>query len=278
MPVIHFGDLTGRKRKVEDAAARKRLLQARYLAWAVTLHILGPAGERATHASLLKAAPIAGYRVERPEGGPIGSLFGKKVVGGPLDDAVHLQLKNELGVPTGVVSVPIEVKNVREWIYPGSERLHQLLHKAAALQDANPELPIVPVLVCRRAPWATFRMAKAFGFYVADAKAQFLPEREDVSQTHVEEMRVELGYSDLVIDTGRNRLLDKHFGKALPGIAEDAASSWAIFGPRYLETFEALRQPTLSEARRSELTLELESEGRRILRDRQGDEDEDEVD
>ncbi len=32
------------------------------------------------------------------------------------------------------MTVPIEVKNIRHWIYPGAWELHQLLDKAARLQ------------------------------------------------------------------------------------------------------------------------------------------------
>jgi hypothetical protein len=274
VPVMHLADVEGRRRKIEDALARKRLLQARYLAWAVTLHLLGPAGEQTTHSSLLKVAPVVGYRLERPEGGEVTSLFGAPVEGGALDGAAHLQLVDGSGVPTGVATVPLEVKNVREWIYPGSERLHQLLYKAAILQVAHPGVSVVPVLVCRRAPWSTFRMAKALGFYVADAKAQFLPVREDVSQEHVEEVRVELGYSDLVVGVGPDRLLVRHFGRALPSIAADAAANWAVHGPALLDLFRTLRDPTLADATRSEVAASLEAEAREILAQREADSEE----
>lgn len=262
--VLHLADLGRRRKAFQRAAARKRLLQARYLAWAVRLNLLGPAGERVAHASLRDVAAAAGYRLERPEGGPVATIFGAPVPGGALDDAAHLQITDNRGITVAVVTIPIEVKNVREWIYPDSERLHQLLYKGAKLKEQNPNVPIVPVLVCRRAPYTTFTMAKAFGFYVADARAQFLPRREDVTPTHVNELALELGFSDLTQDLGPHRLLRKHFGTALPRVAASAAENWANYGPAFIRHFEKLRDPRLSRKDRAMLAGELEQAVREI--------------
>jgi hypothetical protein len=118
-------------------------------------------------------------------------------------------------------------------------------------------------------------MAKAFGFYIADSKAQFVPVREDVPPTHVEEMRVELGYSDLVHGVRHHRLLAQHFGKSLPRVAEGASSNWAKFAPLFLDHFKTLRDPGLSDDARSVLATEIETEARRVLKERESpDEDE----
>ncbi len=263
--VLHLADLRRRKKAFERAAARKRLLQARYLSWAVRRNLLGPAGERVAHASLVDVAPAAGYRLERPEGGPVASLFGAPVPGGPLDGAAHVQVTDMSGITRAVVTILVEVKNVREWIYPDSERLHQLLYKSARLKERHPDVPIVPVLVCRRASYMTFTMAKAFGFYVADAKAQFVPRRQDVTPTHVNEVALELGFSDLVQDLGPNRLLRKHFSSALPRVAPTAAQTWATYGPSYVQHFERLRDPRLSRKDRAAVAAELEQAVRAIL-------------
>jgi hypothetical protein len=250
---------------MKEAAARKRLLQARYLSWAVTLDLLGPAGELAMHVALSSAAPVAGYRLERPEGGSIATLFGQPVDGGSLDGAAHLQAVDSRGVGTGVITTPIEVKNVREWIYADSERLHQLLHKAAKLKQAFPDVPIVPVLVCRRGAYNTFKMARAFGFYVADAKAQFLPRREDVTPTAVEEVAAGLGYRDLTQERLPNRLLVHHFSRALPDVIARAAEDWSTYGPMLADHFQQLRKPDLPRAERASLADELEREALAVL-------------
>lgn len=255
---------TEQREAVKEAAARKRLLQARYLSWALTLDVLGLAGERAVHAALMDVAPRVGYRVVRPEGGPVVGLFGQPLEG-PLDDAAHLQVLDERGVGVGVVAVPIEVKNVREWIYADSERLHQLLHKAARLQEQFPDVGIVPVLACRRGAYNTFRMAKAFGFYVADARAQFLPQREDVTPTGIEEVIVGLGYEDLTQAVRPHRLLKHHFAKAIPKVAARAASDWGQYGPQFVGHFARLRDVALPRTDRAMIAEELRKAASEIL-------------
>jgi hypothetical protein len=135
-----------------------------------------------------------------------------------------------------------------------------------------PEVDVDPVLVCRRGAYSTFKMARAFGFYVADAKAQFLPRREDVTPTLVEEVASGLGYRDLTQELQPNRLLRKHFGQSLPRVASRAAQDWAEYGPRYIGRFERLRDPALSRPDRAALANELENVTKRIL----GEEDEEE--
>ncbi|MGW4720862.1 hypothetical protein [Nocardia sp. NPDC004260] len=61
--------------------------------------------------------------------------------------------------------LPIENKNIRDWVYPRSAEPYQLLRKAALLQRDAPEANIMPVLVCRH----TLRfLAQRLGFKVHD--------------------------------------------------------------------------------------------------------------
>lgn len=255
--VLHFTDLTGRKSKFNRAAARKRLLQARYLSWANTLALLGPAGEAAAHSAILAAAPESGLRVERLTGGDVGTIFGRTVPGGPLDDAAHLQITDRRGVTTSSVTLLIEVKNVRDWIYPETYRLHQLLYKAAKLQAELPDVSFVPVFICRRAHLTTYWLAKVLGFYVANANAQFLPQREETAPKQLEEVRSELGFLDLTTTQEPHPLLRWHFAVSLPRIARDQAASWAAIGSSYLDYFEELRRRSLSPASRQLLKRDL---------------------
>lgn len=157
------------------------------------------------------------------------------------------------------------MKNVREWIYADSERLHQLLYKAASVKERFPEIDIAPVLVCRRGAYNTFKMARAFGFYVADAKAQFLPRREDVTPTVVEEVAVGLGYRDLRQEVEPNRLLVSHFSRSLPKVVSRAARDWSEYGPRFKDHFAKLRNPSLPRPERAALANELEQAASDIL-------------
>lgn len=235
---------SGPKRAVQAAAARKRLLHARYLGWAMGTKrygggFVGPGGEAVVHQSLLAAAS-SGYRVFEPERGEVRRLFDEPVPGGPLDNGALLQLVDDHGFPTGTVVVPIEVKNLRDWIYPEAPELHQLLSKAAQLQRAHPDLPFAPVLVCRKAQHTTFRMAKALGFYVVDLRRQFLLPASDLTESRVGEVRKELGY-DLEVQAGSFPLLVRHFTTYLPSVATRTAQRWARNGPALEQLFTALR-------------------------------------
>jgi hypothetical protein len=193
--VLALTDRTN-QRAFEDAASRKRLLYARYINWSGRYY--GPAGERVVHASLSAAAPLAGYRLFEPRGLEVKTIFGQPVPVGPLDSGATLQLVDPHGFPVGNAVVLIEVKNVHHWVYPSPEELYQLLEKAALLQLAHPTLDFVPVLVCRRGHPTLFKMAKDLGFFVADARVQYVLPVKDVPEHHVAELRTELGMIDLV--------------------------------------------------------------------------------
>jgi hypothetical protein len=183
IPVLHMADLRRRRRAFEDAAKRKRLLQARYLSWAVGSPgrpgLFGPGGEKVLHQSLLEAAPH-GYRLIKPEGGGVAELFNEPVPVGPIDNVAIVQVLNDVGVPIGSVVALFEVKNIRDWIYPRSSELHQLLDKAAQLQLSHPGLSFMPVLVCRRVHTTAIYMARDLGFQVLQSYNQFIQPRSDV--------------------------------------------------------------------------------------------------
>ena len=241
------------KRATEAAAARKRLLQTRYLSWAGGTQLspgtIGPAGERATHASLLAVAPKAGYRVFNPATGQVTHLFGEEVPGGPLDNGATLALVDADGVPKGGVIVPIEVKNMREWMYPNSPELYQLLYKAAMLQRARPDQSFTPVLVCRRAHVTLFQMASDLGFFVAEARSQFiLPPPDDEGRRLLEEVRTELAY-DLLPRIEVHRGLARRFGVVLPRYVESSPARWARIAEPLASHFSALRTPSFQPSR-----------------------------
>lgn len=242
IPVVHWVDLKGRREAYRDAAARKRLLQTRYLGLAVGTPsqpgVIGPWGEHVVHEAL-RAAAVHGYLLVNPGGGHITTLFGAPVPGGPLDDAAQLQLLDSVGKPAGTVVVLVEVKNVRGWIYPESPELFQLLDKAARLQLANPDVSFLPVLVCRRAHETTFYAAHDLGFLVVDLQAQFLPPTARIDPGHLEEIRRELGYLDLVVGADPPKVLVRRLTRTVPAQARKFADQWrltaAVVGPLFTE-------------------------------------------
>jgi hypothetical protein len=212
---------------VERAAARKRLLLARYLGWAQGTPsrpgIIGPAAERVTHASLLAAAPL-GYRLANPAGGGVTEFLGVRL-NGPLDNAAFLTPLAPNGLPLPTVAVPIEVKNVRDWLYPFSPEPYQLLAKATTLQKAQPAQRIMPTLVCRRAHITLYRMAKDLGFFIIEPKRQFIT--PTVDEEHLREVRSELGFIDLIATVDADKRIVDRLTRTLPSYALDRCARWA---------------------------------------------------
>jgi hypothetical protein len=243
----------GRQRRFEDAASRKRLLYARYLGWAD--EYLGRAGERVTHASLIAAAPTAGYRLLAPQHGEVRQVLGRPVPGGALDNGATLQIVDAINRPIGHATVLVEVKNIRHTLYASAAEIFQLLDKATRIQAANPSEKIVPVLVCRWAHITAFRMAKDLGMFIADAWAQFLPDIAELDRRLVDEVRNELGFRDLVVTNESYprlvRLLATNLPTVAPGSAERFAHTAPIlaqYAPR-LRTHGAHRQHLMRQLR-----------------------------
>lgn len=243
--VFHRTDLPKRKTSISRAAQRKRLLQARYQRWGFgdksTAALLGSSGERVVRASLEVAAAKAGMMPIQGDFRPVSKVLGMPI-SGPFDNGVYMPSLGADDMPGSTVTVPIEVKNRRTWIYPNSDQLYQLLAKSAALQAAKPDYPIVPVLVCRRRHITTQKMARQLGFFVVEAKHQFIdwPETEDVRL--LEEVRDELGYLDLVNQAGPSDNVQGYLAKGLPKILLEQAERWAHFGPKLKPYFDHLRR------------------------------------
>jgi hypothetical protein len=253
--VWHLKDLSGRMRNFEDAAARKRLLYVRYLSWnnartGAPNGFVGPAGERVVQASLTAAAPH-GYRLVQPQGGPVNRLLGGVVRGGPLDNAAFLQTLDADGIPVGQYVVPIEVKNVRHWVYPSSEELYQLLYKSAVLQEDHPGREFVPVLICRRRSFFLWAMGKELGFFPIEVAHQYVLPQARINRTAFEEVRTELGYADLTLKEDAEPRLVQTFESSLPSQAANYAPRWKSVGSTLKDYYRDLRGSLPSQDRSS---------------------------
>lgn len=209
--------------KIAQAARRKRLLAARYNGWAQGTQrhpngLIGPAGERAVRAAILESQALV---PATPGAGEVSSLLGVPLPGAADSGGFLVPLVD--GVPGPTVTVLIEVKNIRSWIYPSAAELYQLLHKATVLQHARPESPIVPVLVCRRAHHTTYRMARQLGFFVIPMSRQFAGE---VEEDDVAEIRTELHFQDLVRGSDASQRVVDRLRKVLPENAAAFAATW----------------------------------------------------
>lgn len=248
------------------AAGRKRLLNARFSGWSRDHTKWGAAPipvalERVVHASLLEAAPN-GYRLLRPEGGgEVSRIAGKPVPGGQLDNAAYYTPLGSDGLPTTPMLLPIEAKNVRQWIYPRTQELYQLLDKSVKLRQAHPNLAVLPVLVCRKAHYLTNQMAKQVGFHVIATRRQYV--RPSVAGTPedarlFEELNTELAYN-LELHEGVVDQMVNHFTDIVPARCNDAVHRWSTFvsHPDVPDLVEALRDDSIGNEERTDLHQEL---------------------
>ena len=146
-----------------------------------------------------------------------------------MDDAAHLLLPDGRG-GAAYLTLPIEVKNVRHWMYPSAWEIYQLLDKAARLLAQHPDHRLVPVLVCRRAHYTTFFMARDLGFLVFETILQPILPHSDVKETALTEVREELGYQ-LERTDDPLPLLTQSFRERVPEHAIRTATRWAATAP-----------------------------------------------
>jgi hypothetical protein len=149
-----------------------------------------------------------------------------------LDSGAWLTTKDrDTNLPRPVHALLVENKNRRLTLYPRHPEVHQLLDKAAEVQQHNPGLPVVPLLICRRGhPWL-FWMAKDLGFLVHAANKQYLSLPKGTDERLLEEVRTGLAATDLepVTATKRPRIVNL-FEKTLPAQAHGFAQRWTAVG------------------------------------------------
>lgn len=263
----------GKKRLTEDAAARKRLLVARWHSWSRASradnmpNLIGIGGEAVVHQSLRQAAPF-GYRLVQPTKGEVTTLFGEKVPGGSLDNAAWLTPMNTFTqTPTGrTYLIPIEVKNLRGWLYPKHWEVHQLLHKAALLSAAQPDHPMLPILICRRVHPRLRWMASDLGFMIFETYDQYVYPNERVSEEHFHEVRDELGLHLRRTADAHPALVEWLSGAPISNI-ENYSDTWSAVGSQFSKEYSVLRKQATREHDRIVLLEQVHSEVVRLTGD-----------
>jgi hypothetical protein len=217
-PLFVTTDTEGRTRRIADAAARKRLLMSRYYSYVQGTpgdpgsSLSGPAGEAAFDAGLRAAGVGARIATESNSRVELRRVFGADIIGGAMDNGfvlTRLDPRTLAPLEPYNVTVLVEVKNIREWVYPRTQELYQVLSKSAAVKLAHPEQPILPLLVCRRAHVTTRFMAKQLGFFVIETRQQYLPIDTRISPVGLAEIRQELGLADIVQGTDNTRNIQR---------------------------------------------------------------------
>ena len=130
--------------------------------------------------------------------------------------------------------VAIEVKNVRQWLYPNHAEVVDLIAKAVALD-------CVPVLIARRIPFVTFRVLRPCGVVMHQTYNQLYPAADHDLATEARDKRL-LGYHDIRVGNQPDTRLVKFIGTNLPSVLPAARERFeeykdllADFGDRTME-------------------------------------------
>ena len=259
----HLPLARGNQTRIARTSGRKRLLYARWLGWAVgdaryPSGFVGVGGERVVRASLAATRPGLYFPAER-DFGPVSHVLGDKVDPGSLDSAAWM-IPRTGGIAGKPVLVPIEVKNLREWLFPHSHQVYQVLAKAAAIQGRNPDERVAPLLICRRKHIQTLFMAKDLGFMVVEVKRQFLLPSAEYTAEDVEEVRSGIGFDYLTVSDQADPLLVRVLNDTLPYRVEQLAQRWRTHGAEHEALYHTLASDDLSTDERDEALEQLRTD------------------
>lgn len=223
IPTIHFTETKGRVTNINRAAARKRLLYARFRSWSqpsarYPRGRIGPAGEAAVRTAVIRSQQVAPFAADA---GEVSEQFGYRF-DGPLDSGDFILSPGPTAMPVPV-AVLVEMKNLRTWLYAKDPQVWQVLRKAQHLQLHDSSLNILPVLVCRRAHAQVRWMAQQLGFMVVETKANFIG---TVDEPDAQEVRIELQFVDVKVGAEPSGALIKTFATTIPRYAAQYADTW----------------------------------------------------
>ena len=102
----------------------------------------------------------------------------------------------------------IEVKNIREWLYPDRKEVKDLLEKSLYLNA-------VPVLIGRRIPYVTRRVLAPCGVIVWETYNQLYPE-SDEKLANLARHKNLLGFHDIRLGNQPSAQLDRFIAEILP--------------------------------------------------------------
>jgi hypothetical protein len=158
-----------------------------------------------------------------------------------------------------MLTLPIEVKNIRHWIYTQAWELYQLLDKAAQLQIQHPDRLFLPVLICRRFQHNVRTMALDLGFIALETIVQPILPNADIGPAAVIAVRDGLGYDLVRSDEALPTLVDG-FRDFVPRYAVYYARRWGRIAPVLAPHFSILRDRSLTPHQRGSAMDNLKQE------------------
>jgi hypothetical protein len=140
-------------------------------------------------------------------------LSGRRMPGTKRFDFLAFE---DLRAPAG-----IEVKNVREWLYPDRDEIRDLLLKACAV-------PAVPVLIARRIPYVTFKLISAIGGIIHQTYNQLFPSTDAALAAKASDKHL-LGYHDVRLGNEPDARLTKFITENLPTLIQPSHKRFLAF-------------------------------------------------
>jgi hypothetical protein len=142
------------------------------------------------------------YRKEEPP----SSISGAAIAGARKLDFLALD--------TRAGPIGIEVKNVREWLYPDREEVRDLVGKCC-------DIGAVPVLIARRIPYVTFSVLGPCGILLHQTYNQLYARADEGLAQRARDKRL-LGYHDIRVGNEPDERLVTFIHRNLPGLVEAA--------------------------------------------------------
>ncbi|HEU0298527.1 MAG TPA: hypothetical protein VFR37_03715 [Longimicrobium sp.] len=115
----------------------------------------------------------------------------------------------------------IEVKNLREWIYPDRQEVRDLLRKACAINA-------VPVLIARRYAYSTYSVLHRCGVILHQQYNQLYPESERELAALAARKDL-LGYHDIRVGNAPDNRLRKFVTEHLPNLLPEARERFEVY-------------------------------------------------
>lgn len=162
------------------------------------------------------------YRKHDPD-----AVSGELIRGGRVD---FVQFHPEAG------PLAIEVKNIREWIYPDRSIVRDLLGKCV-------QIDAVPVLVARRIAYSTYSVLTECGVIIHQFYNQLYPYADSALADAVRP-KLSLGYFDVRVGNQPDARMAKFFQESVPVIARRARERWGA----HRDEVQAFCQNTMSYA------------------------------
>jgi len=143
---------------------------------------------------------------------PPSSLSGRTI---PLGKKLDFVLIDSSG------AVGVEAKNIRDWIYPHSPAIRELIFKCCYLNA-------VPVMIARRIAYVTFSVLNPCGLIIHENYNQLFPNADAMLAAQAKQKKL-LGYHDIRVGNEPDKRLSAFFHTNLRKVLPAARDKFAIF-------------------------------------------------